>query len=147
MFARGGKAIFKNPMLLVANINIKSGEDAKMAYHIYLKRTKIESVFKFLKEALGWEDFQVRDYYTIKNLIAFCYFVAGYFYEIEKELAENESIKFLAYLGNGKGKITKYYVLRGMEKLVNKIVAENMIKEYKVDKSVLDQAIDLTGVI
>jgi hypothetical protein len=58
---RDGENIFKNPMLLITNIKINSYIEAKEIYHIYLLRSKIEAVFKFLKDVLGWEEFQVRD--------------------------------------------------------------------------------------
>ena len=40
----------------------------KEVYHIYLLRSKIEAVFKFLKDVLSWEEFQVRDWESIKNI-------------------------------------------------------------------------------
>ena len=69
---------------------------------MYLKRSKIEGVFKFLKEVLGWEEFQVRDFESIKSLLTLCYFVAGYFYEIESLLIQQDFIQFVAGLGGGK---------------------------------------------
>jgi len=54
---REGKNIFKKPMFLISNIKVKSYLEAKEIYHIYLLRSKIEAVFKFLKDVLGWEEF------------------------------------------------------------------------------------------
>ena len=68
---REGKNIFKKPMLLISNIKVNSYIEAKEIYHIYLLRSKIEAVFKFLKDVLGWEEFQVRDWEsgaTLKTL-------------------------------------------------------------------------------
>ena len=65
---REGKKLFKKPMLLISNIEVKSYLQAKEIYHIYLLRPKIEAVFKFLKDVLGWEEFQVRDCESIKKL-------------------------------------------------------------------------------
>ncbi len=56
-------------MLLISNIKVKNYEEAKEIYHIYLLRSKIEAVFKFLKDVLGWEEVQVRDGESIKNLM------------------------------------------------------------------------------
>jgi hypothetical protein len=78
---REGKNIFKKPMLLISNIKVNSYIEAKEIYHIYLLRSKIEAVFKFLKDVLGWEEFQVRDWESIKNIIALCFFVGNYFSE------------------------------------------------------------------
>jgi|SRR5580704_3500343 hypothetical protein len=129
---RNGKALFKNPMLLITNKTVNAPEQASNIYHIYLKRSKIEGVFKFLKNVLGWEECQIREFAAIKTLLTFCYFVAGYFYEIESALIHNETIQFLAYLGNGKGKITKTYILRGLNKWINKAIVDAAIEEFNI---------------
>ena len=129
---REGKSIFKSPMLLATNKEVTTSEEASSIYHIYLKRAKIEGVFKFLKNVLGWEESQIREFAAIKTLLTFCYFVAGYFYEIESSLIHNETIQFLAYLGNGKGKVTRYYILRGLNKWINKTIVDEAIKEFNI---------------
>ncbi len=58
-------------MLLLTNRDIESDEDAYNIYKIYLKRSKIEYVFKFLKDGLGWEDMQLQDFKAIENIISF----------------------------------------------------------------------------
>jgi len=92
---RYGKKIFKNPMLLLTNREIKTAEHAHGIYFIYLQRSKIEGVFKFIKEVLGWEEFQVRDFESIKNIIALGFFIGGYFYEIESELIKDTTIQYM----------------------------------------------------
>ena len=103
LIKKDGKPIHKDPMLLITTLKIDNYLDAKEVYHIYLHRAKIEGVFKFLKNVLGWEEYaratrpnalgvQVRDWESIKNIISICYFVGGYFYEIQSELIENETI-------------------------------------------------------
>jgi hypothetical protein len=62
-------------MLLLTNRKIKTAEQAHGVYFTYLKRSKIEGVFKFLKDVLGWEEFRVRDFESIKNIIALCFFI------------------------------------------------------------------------
>ena len=47
---RKGDEIFKNPMLLLTNKPVNCNEDAYQIYLGYLKRSRIEYVFKFLKE-------------------------------------------------------------------------------------------------
>jgi len=81
LIKRDGKPIHKDPMLIITTLKIDNYLDAKEVYHIYLHRAKIEGVFKFLKDVLGWEEYQVRDWESIKNIISICYFVGGYFYE------------------------------------------------------------------
>ena len=70
LFDRHGKPIYKNPMLLISNIVLKSAKEGVDIYRIYLLRAKIEQVFKFFKGALGWEECQLRNYEAIKNLLS-----------------------------------------------------------------------------
>jgi hypothetical protein len=79
----------------------------------------MESVFKFLKEVLSWEAFQVSDWESIKNLIAISFFVGGYFYEIDSELTKNTTIIMSCDLGGGKGKITPPLFSSRFEKSAN----------------------------
>ena len=132
---RDGENIFKNPMLLITNIKVDSYLEAKEVYHIYLLRSKIEAVFKFLKDVLGWEEFQVRDWNSIKNIIALCFFVGNYFYEIESVLIDNPTIEIICQLGDGKGTISRFYFLKGLEKL---LIAESVFR-FKEDKGISDE--------
>jgi len=116
--SRKGKAIFLQPMLLITNYTITNYQQAVGVYRIYLQRAKIEGVFKFVKNALGWEDFQVRDWESIKNIIALAFFIGGYFYEIEPKLAHNPGMEWLCALGGGKGTISRHYFLEGLKNLL-----------------------------
>jgi hypothetical protein len=133
---RDGENIFKNPMLLITNIKINSYIEAKEIYHIYLLRSKIEAVFKFLKDVLGWEEFQVKDWESIKNIIALCFFIGNYFYEIESALIENPTIEIICQLGDGKGTISRFFFLKGLEKL---LIAESVFC-FKEDRGISDDA-------
>ena len=132
---REGKNIFKKPMLLISNIEVNSYIQAKEIYHIYLLRSKIEAVFKFLKDVLGWEEFQVRDWESIKNIIALCFFVGNYFYEIESTLIEHPTIEIICQLGDGKGKVSRFYFLKGLEKL---LIAQSVF-QFKEDRGISDK--------
>ena len=141
---RHGKKIFKKPMLLLTNREIKTAEQAHGIYFIYLQRSKIEGVFKFVKEVLGWEEFQVRDFESIKNIIALGFFIGGYFYEIESELIKDTTIQYICELGGGKGKYTRYYFLQGLSKILTYQAVEQFIEnqgisneEFKKMKNVL----------
>ena len=116
LIKRDGTKIHKEPMLLITSLPVKNYLEAKEIYHIYLLRSKIEAVFKFLKDVLGWEEFQVQDWESIKNIIAICFFVGEYFYEIESELTHNPTVIMICNLGEGKGKITRFYFLEGLKK-------------------------------
>jgi hypothetical protein len=143
LVTRDGDSIFKVPMLLLTNKEVVTEELAEVIYHIYLQRSKIESVFKFLKDILGWEESQIRNFKAIKTVLTFCYFVAGYFYEIESALIENESIKFIAYLGNGKGKVTRHYILQGFSKMITKIEVDEAIEECGITPEQMKQIMQL----
>ena len=131
---RKGNKIFKDPMILVTNIQLANQNDSWQIYKRYLIRAKIENVFKFAKETLGWESMQVRDYASIKGLISLCFFVAAYFYAIGDRLSEKEYIVFLAELGEGKGKVTRHFILLGIRNMlihysVGRFFKENKVKE------------------
>ena len=136
---REGKALFKVPMLLITNKEVNTPDQASIVYSVYLKRSKIDGVFKFLKNVLGWEESQIREFSAIKTLLTFCYFVAGYFYEIESALIHNETIQFLAHLGNGKGKVTRFYILRGLNKWINKTIVDEAIKEFNITPEQMEE--------
>jgi len=114
-----GQKIFKEPPRMLTNRQIKTTSPSHGIYFTYLKRSKIEGVFKFLKDVLGSPEFQVRDFESIKNIIALCFFIGGYFYEIESELIENTTIQYICDLGGGKGKYTRYFFLQGLAKIRN----------------------------
>ena len=59
---RIGNNVFDEAMLLLTNKALFSFDDAYGVYKEYLKRSRIEYVFKFLKEGLGWEEMQVREF-------------------------------------------------------------------------------------
>jgi hypothetical protein len=132
---REGKNIFKKPMLLISNIKVDSYLEAKEIYYIYLLRSKIEAVFKFLKDVLGWEQFQVRDWESIKNIISLCFFIGNYFYEIESTLIEHPTIEIICQLGDGKGVVSRFYFLEGLKKLL----IANSVFQFKHDKGISDE--------
>lgn len=139
LLERTGKPIYKQPMLLITNITVKKAEQARGVYGLYLMRAKIEAVFKFLKEVLGWEEFQIRDYESIKNIIALAYFVGGYFYEIGSDLTKNPVIVLISQLGGGKGKVTRRYFLEGLKKLLVHQSVERFIEEQEVETGTLEE--------
>ncbi len=136
---RHGKPIYKQPMLLITNIVVNKAEQARGVYGTYLMRAKIEAVFKFLKEVVGWEEFQVRDFTAIKNIIALAFFVGGYFYEIGSDLTKNPVIVLLAQLGGGKGKVSRRYFLEGLKKLLIHQSVERFIEQQLLHTETLDE--------
>ena len=134
-----GKKIFKKPMLLITNRKVDTASLAHGVYLTYLKRSKIEGVFKFLKNVLGWEDFQVRDFESIKNIIALCFFIGGYFYEIESELIENTTVQYICDLGGGKGNYTRYFFLQGLAKILTYRTVEQFVDEQNINDEQFEQ--------
>ena len=134
---QSGAAIFKESLLLVSNLEIKGMLMAQLIFELYMHRAKIESVFRFLKQVLGWEEFLVRDWETIKNLIAFGFYIGGFFFEIEHELTLDPTVQWVAQLGGGKGKVTRGFVMKGLAQLlvvekVNRFRKENNISDEQV---------------
>lgn len=138
LLKRDGTPIFKHPMLLLTNHPVESYQEGLSIYRLYLMRSKIEEVFKFVKSAVGWEQFQVRDWESIKNLIALAFFIGGYFYTIEPHLAEHPIVKWLCQVGNGKGKVTRHFFLEGLKNLLTHHHVEQMREQAKLTASEWD---------
>lgn len=113
-----GRPIFDEPMVLLTNLPVTCREQARRVYTLYLLRAKIEGVFKFCKMLLGWEEAQVRDYASMKALLALAMYVAGYFYASDSDLIENPVIARICLLGGGKGAVTRHFLLKGLQKLL-----------------------------
>ncbi len=139
-YSSEGRKIFKDPMLLICNYIVNDFEMAQYVYQLYLQRPRIEGCFKFLKEVLGWETFRIQDYESIKNLIALTFFIGGYFYEIQDELTKNETVQWICKLGNGKGKVTRYYFLQGLSKLLLAAEVEIFRKENDISPEQMELA-------
>ncbi|MGK0365033.1 MAG: hypothetical protein ACI85O_002095 [Saprospiraceae bacterium] len=127
-------------MLLLTNMDVYNENLIELVFGIYMKRVKIESVFKFCKQELGWENFRIRDFEGIKNLIALVYFIAGYFYEVQHELVKYPAAQWLAQLGNGKGKVTPFYILKGISKLVQFLNIQQMFQQTPETEDLAQQA-------
>jgi hypothetical protein len=116
-------------MMLITNLALESEENAVFVFRTYLSRSKIEGVFKFLKDSLGWETFQVRDFQAIQHLIVLCFFIGGYFYEIGDELANNEWMQQVCLMGGGKGKVSRFFFLEGIKKIAHYLEIQIFMKE------------------
>jgi hypothetical protein len=134
-----GKPLFENPMLLLTNRKIENAEQACQAYKTYILRFKIEVVFRFLKQNMGWETFQVRDFNTIANLLALVFFLAGYFKELEEELRNHPLTNFLCKLALSKGKTTLFFILKGLEKLAQHQEVVKWMEKENVTQQQIDE--------
>jgi hypothetical protein len=143
---REDKEIFTDPMLLITNKKINTPEEAHLIYQIYLKRSRIECVFKFLKEGLGWEDMQLQDFQGIQNLLSICFFVAAYLYEIKEQEVQDDYVILLSKLGGGKGIVSRHYILKGIHMMMAKLRADRILKEEKVSADTMLNILALAGV-
>jgi hypothetical protein len=137
-----GKPLFGQPMMLITNRLIECPNDARQVYQAYLLRFKIEVVFRFLKSNLGWETFQVRDFESIKNLIAFTFFLVGYFKELDKHIQNHEIYHLIAQIGGGKGIVSVHFLLKGIEKLVHFQQIQALIDNHVLTKDDIQIAIN-----
>ncbi len=136
-----GKPIFQQPMMLITNRIINCAKQAQQIYQAYLLRFKIEVVFRFLKTNLGWETFQVRDFESIKNLIAFAFYLVGYFKELSEDIQNHEFYHLIAQIGGGKGVLSLHFLLKGIEKLVHFQQVQILIDEHVLTKDDIQLAI------
>jgi hypothetical protein len=138
-YTRKGQRIFKDPMLLITNMQLDNDRLCELAFEFYMKRSKIESVFRFCKEVLGWEKPRVDNFECFKNILALVYFIAGYFYEVEPQLTSQPQAVLLAKLGNGKGKVTSYYILKGLQKVAMHQQMQQLLDENDVSQEQIEQ--------
>jgi hypothetical protein len=131
---RSGNNVFDESMLLLTNKELLSFDDAYSVYKEYLKRSRIEYVFKFLKEGLGWEEMQVREFKAIENLISLCFYVAAYLYDIGDEEAYDDYAVMLSELGDGKGIISRHFILKGIHVVSNHYKYQYHMEKKKVSK-------------
>lgn len=54
-------------------------------------------------------------------------------------LIHNKTIQFLAYLGNAKGKVTLFYILRGLNKWMIKTIVDEAIKEFNITPEQMEE--------
>ena len=133
-------------MLLITNIKIENINDSYMVYLGYLKRSKIEYVFRFLKEGLGWEEMQLGDFEAIQNLLSLCFFVSSYLYEIGEEIVYDDYAIILADLGGGKGKVTRLYILEGIKQLMSKHRVDRILEKHKPSEQTINDMNEAAGV-
>ena len=138
LFGRNGKALFAKPMVLITNYEILNEEIALLIFQKYLKRSKIEGLFKFLKNSLGWEHFQIRNFQAIKNILLLGFFVGAYFCEREPELIENPLVIIICELAKSKGKITKHFFMKGLVVLAHFQLAQQFFKEHNFSQDDID---------
>ena len=125
---------------------IKTAEDANLVYQIYLKRSRIECVFKFLKEGMGWEEIQIQDFQSIQNLLSICFFLAAYLYEIKEQEVHDDFVILLAKIGGGKGVVSRHYIFQGIQQLVAKHRVDRILEEEKASQQTIEEMFTFGGI-
>jgi len=88
----------------------------------------------------------LRDWESIKNIIAICFFIGGYFYEIHSELTENKTVQTICNLAKSKGKITHNFFLEGLKILLFAKHLENFRKENHISDEMFRQIQSYAGI-
>lgn len=143
---RNKEDIFKQPMLLITNHTIDNAGQAREMYFSYLKRWRIESVFKFVKSALGWETFRLKDFNGIKTLVSIGFFLASYLYKIGDREVDEELVVFLSEIGGGKGVVSRHFMWEGIRNLLIKHKVDQAFKKYKPDKEMINNLENIAGI-
>ncbi len=136
---RDGKPVYKDAMYLMTDMDIEidSGQQGYSLFKNYLMRSKIEGVFKFLKDVLGWEEFRIRDIEGIKKLLAITYLVGAYFYEIGEGIISEEFVEIVSRLGGVGGKITRNALVKGLKELITTIQTIKLLKDNLSDEEII----------
>lgn len=100
---------------LMTNIPIGNRATAQRVWGYYRKRWEIENFFKFLKEGLNWEQFQIIRLEEIRRLSALVLIAGMFIYKLSGAVTE-EAIQLVLRLGGwtGRDKPGKAVLLRGV---------------------------------
>jgi len=113
---------------------------------IFRPRPRIECVFKFLKEGMGWEDIQIQDFQSIQNLLSICFFLAAYLYDIKEQEVHDNFIILLAKIGGGKGVVSRHYIFEGIQQIMNKHRIDRILEEEKVSQQTMEDMYTFGGI-
>lgn len=102
---------FEREFYFYTNLNIETTEDALIIFYLYLKRWKIETWFKYLKQVFDLEKLKILKFKKLENMCNLLVFASYYLYD-----------KF-------------YNVLNKFEKLEEKSLENILKEEYKGKKS------------
>ena len=77
--------------------------------------------------------------------MALCFFLVGYFKELEEELKNHPIAQFLAQLALSKGKVTAFFLLKGLEKIANFIEVKQLIDQNVITQDQIDDLLEKIG--
>jgi hypothetical protein len=133
----------KEEFCLLTNLEINNSEELYQIYLNYFVRWKIETVFKFLKEVLGMEEFRVQNLEKIKTLVALTFVVGSYFNQLGQIPISDEFLAWLCKLGGGGKKVTKFYAKQGLQVLINYVQVEMFFKQENIPKDKQEALLNL----
>lgn len=144
--------IYKQPIHLYSNLEIdkvltmSQAEKEKLCQRIhklYLKRWRIETIFKFLKDTLGMETFRLQHLDQIKKLIALTFLAGSYFYATNKEKLKDppllEELAQIAKLGCGKGVIGPKFVSQGIQTILHYHQTKIWMEENNITEEMMEE--------
>ena len=90
---------------------------------------------------------QIKNLKGIQNLLAVCFYVASYLYEMGKEKAYDDYVILLAKLGDGKGTVTKHFIIKGIRKLLTYHLVDQFFKENDVSQEKQNELSDAVEIV
>jgi Transposase DDE domain len=127
---------------LLTNQEINNPQEAFQIYLSYFIRWKIETVFKFLKDSLGLEEFRVENFTAIKNIISLTFLIGAYLMELGEVDIDDEFLIWLAKLGRGKGAVTKYFLMQGLQELTHYLNVQTFFEQHKIPPQQQQEMLD-----
>lgn len=114
---------------LVTNIEIKHQNTAKRIWGYYKKRWEIEEFFRFLKEGLKIEKFQVMSLEEIRRIVGIAVIAGMFIYKLHEKV-KIEPIKTLLYFGGWTGydKPGKIVLKRGLSIFLSYLYIDSFLK-------------------
>jgi hypothetical protein len=132
------------PWLLVTDWPVTDADAAVRIFQMYRQRWAVEDSFRFVKDALGWEEVQLLDLTGIRTLLALGWVAAAFLYELGVTL-DWEEVCLLARLGgwaerkgNKPGKIV---LTRGLRRLLDMLVTQAILDRHRAEHADLPQRI------
>ena len=89
------------------------------------------------------ENFQIRNFQAIKNILLLGFFVGAYFCEYESQLIDNPIVIIICNLAKSKGKVSRHFFMKGLVILAHWQLAQQFFKEHDISKDDLEQLIEL----
>ena len=77
---------------------------------------------------------QIQEFKAIQRLLSICFYAASYLYEIGEEKAYDDYAILLAEIGGGKGKVTRHFIVRGIQQLLNHLRVSRILSKKELSQ-------------